>query len=105
MERIDTSSLVDRVYEHLLDRIITGAVKYGDSINIKKVAVELSVSTIPGARGGEAPRVRGGRQHQAPQLLQGAHSLAENDPGSVRVREALEAFAVTRSRAGKTPPR
>ena len=47
MERIDTSSLVDRVYQHLLNQIITGMVKYGDSINLKKVAAELSVSTMP----------------------------------------------------------
>ena len=105
MERIDTSSLVDRVYEHLLDRIITGAVKYGDSINIKKVAVELSVSTMPGARGGEAPRVRGGRQHQAPQLLQGAHSIAENDPGGVRAARSPRAYAVMRSQGRIPPPR
>jgi DNA-binding GntR family transcriptional regulator len=44
---LDPRSLVDRVYDHLLDRIITGAIKYGDAINIKKVAAELSVSSMP----------------------------------------------------------
>jgi DNA-binding GntR family transcriptional regulator len=46
-ERIDTSSLVDRVYEYLLDQIVTGAIKYGDNISIKQIAAELSVSTMP----------------------------------------------------------
>ncbi len=45
--QIDTSSLVDRVYEYLLDRIVTGAIKYGDSISIKDIAGELAVSTMP----------------------------------------------------------
>jgi DNA-binding GntR family transcriptional regulator len=46
-ERIDTSSLVDRVYEYLLDRIVTGTIKYGDNISIKQIAAELNVSTMP----------------------------------------------------------
>jgi DNA-binding GntR family transcriptional regulator len=45
--RIDTSSLVDRVYEYILERIVTGAIKYGDSISIKDIAGELNVSTMP----------------------------------------------------------
>ena len=40
-------SLVDRVYEHLLEQIITGAVRYGDTISIKGVARQLSVSSMP----------------------------------------------------------
>jgi DNA-binding GntR family transcriptional regulator len=40
-------SLVDRVYEHLLEQIITGAVRYGDTISIKGVAQQLSVSSMP----------------------------------------------------------
>ena len=46
-ERIDTSSLVDRVYEYLLDQIVSGTIKYGDNISIKQIAAELSVSTMP----------------------------------------------------------
>jgi DNA-binding GntR family transcriptional regulator len=46
-KRIDTSSLVDRVYEYLLDQIVTGTIKYGDSISIKQIAAELNVSTMP----------------------------------------------------------
>lgn len=43
----ETRSLVDRVYNHLLERIISGAIHYGDTISIKKVASELSVSSMP----------------------------------------------------------
>jgi DNA-binding GntR family transcriptional regulator len=46
-KRIDTSSLVDRVYEYLLDQIVTGTIKYGDNISIKQIAAELNVSTMP----------------------------------------------------------
>jgi DNA-binding GntR family transcriptional regulator len=46
-KRIDTSSLVDRVYEYLLEQIVTGTIKYGDSISIKQIAAELNVSTMP----------------------------------------------------------
>lgn len=44
---IDTSSLVDRVYEYLLEQVLSGAVKYGDSVSIKDIAAELDVSTMP----------------------------------------------------------
>jgi DNA-binding GntR family transcriptional regulator len=44
---IDTRSLVEQVYEHLLTQIITGAVQYGDTLNIKKTAAELKISTMP----------------------------------------------------------
>jgi DNA-binding GntR family transcriptional regulator len=42
-----TRNLVDRVYEHILEQVITGAVRYGDTISIKKIAAELGVSTMP----------------------------------------------------------
>jgi len=47
MSLIDTRSLVDRVYEYLLEEIITGAIQYGDTIKIKSVAEKLKVSTMP----------------------------------------------------------
>lgn len=47
MARTAASSLVDRVYEYLLDQIIGGAVRYGDTISIKGVANRLSVSSMP----------------------------------------------------------
>lgn len=43
----EAPSLVDRVYTHLLNKIITGAIRYGDPISIKNVAAELSVSSMP----------------------------------------------------------
>lgn len=47
MKKLDTRSLVDQVYEYLLNQIIAGSIKYGDAINLKKVAAELSISTMP----------------------------------------------------------
>jgi DNA-binding GntR family transcriptional regulator len=47
MTPIDTRSLVDRVYGYLLNRIITGGIGYGEIINIKRIAQELDVSTMP----------------------------------------------------------
>jgi len=44
---IDTRSLVDQVYEYLLTQIITGAIQYGDILNVKKIATELKISTMP----------------------------------------------------------
>ncbi len=47
MQGIDTRSLVDRVHEYLLNQIIDGGINYGDTINLKRVAAELKVSTMP----------------------------------------------------------
>jgi DNA-binding GntR family transcriptional regulator len=44
---IDTRSLVDRVYEYVLERIVTGRIKYGQTISIKRLAEELEISTMP----------------------------------------------------------
>jgi len=46
-ENGESPSLVERVYSHLLEKIISGAIRYGDAISIKKVAAELSVSSMP----------------------------------------------------------
>jgi DNA-binding GntR family transcriptional regulator len=46
-ETSESPSLVERVYSHLLEKIISGAIRYGDAISIKKVAAELSVSSMP----------------------------------------------------------
>ena len=40
-------SLVDRVYEYIIEQIITGAIRYGDTVSIKGVAGKLSVSSMP----------------------------------------------------------
>jgi DNA-binding GntR family transcriptional regulator len=97
MNPIDTRSLVDRVYGYLLNRIITGSIKYGDTINIKGIARELDVSTMP---------VR-----EAVKRLEFERMVSIKPRSSCRVRmpsrtmifevyelrEALETFAVTKS--------
>jgi DNA-binding GntR family transcriptional regulator len=100
---VDTLSLVDRVYETLLDRIITGAIRYGDTISIKRVAAELSVSSMPV------------REAMKRLEFEGVVTIKPRSACRVRrptrrmilevyvLREALEAFAVT-SRAGRIDP-
>jgi DNA-binding GntR family transcriptional regulator len=99
----DARSLVDKVYEHLLDRIITGAVKYGDTISIKKVASELSVSSMPV------------REAVKRLEIEGIVTIKPRSACKVRIpsrrmilevyelREALEAYAVTHC-AGRIDP-
>jgi DNA-binding GntR family transcriptional regulator len=94
---IDTRSLVDRVYEYLLDLIITGTIRYGDTISIKKVAADLSVSSMPV------------REAVKRLEFEGVVTIKPRSACRVRVpsrrmilevydlREALEAYAVTRS--------
>lgn len=41
------SSLSDQVYDYLADQIITGKISFGDRLNIKQIAAQLNVSTIP----------------------------------------------------------
>jgi len=40
-------SLSEFAYQYLVDQIITGAIRYGDKLNIKQLAAELNVSTMP----------------------------------------------------------
>lgn len=40
-------SLSDQVYEYLADQIITGEIAYGERLNIKQIAAQLNVSSIP----------------------------------------------------------
>jgi DNA-binding GntR family transcriptional regulator len=47
MSEIDTRSLTDRVYDYLLNQIITGAIKYGETLSIRSIAEELKISTMP----------------------------------------------------------
>jgi DNA-binding GntR family transcriptional regulator len=47
MGEIDTRSLVEKVYDYLLEQIISGAIQYGDTINVKALADRLDVSTMP----------------------------------------------------------
>ncbi|MFW6338793.1 MAG: GntR family transcriptional regulator [Alkalispirochaetaceae bacterium] len=41
------SSLSEQVYDYLADQIITGKISFGDRLNIKQIAAQLNVSTIP----------------------------------------------------------
>jgi len=96
-------SLVDRVYEHLLEQIITGSIRYGDTISIKGVAASLSVSSMP---------VREALKRLE---FEGVVSIKPRSSCRVRVpsrttiievyelREALEAYALSKS-AGRIPP-
>ncbi|HEY9594799.1 MAG TPA: GntR family transcriptional regulator, partial [Spirochaetia bacterium] len=102
-QMIDTRSLVDRVYEYLLDLIITGSISYGDTISIKKVAADLSVSSMPV------------REAVKRLEFEGVVTIKPRSACRVRVpsrrmilevyelREALEAYAVTHS-AGRLDP-
>lgn len=40
-------SLSEYVYEYLADQIIKGAIRYGEKLNIKQLAAEMNVSTMP----------------------------------------------------------
>ena len=44
---IDSRSLVDRVYDHLLEQIESGGIVQGQTISVRKVADELGLSTMP----------------------------------------------------------
>lgn len=44
---IFTTSLVDQVYEYLLDQIISNKLTYGDNLNIKELSEKLEISTMP----------------------------------------------------------
>jgi DNA-binding GntR family transcriptional regulator len=44
---IFTTSLVDQVYEYLLDQIISNKLSYGDNLNIKEISEKLGISTMP----------------------------------------------------------
>jgi DNA-binding GntR family transcriptional regulator len=102
-KKVDSLSLVDRVYETLLERIISGAIRYGDTISIKKVAAELSVSSMPV------------REAMKRLEFEGVVTIKPRSACRVRLpsrrmilevyelREALEAFAVMR-RQGKIDP-
>jgi DNA-binding GntR family transcriptional regulator len=99
----EATSLVDRVYTHLLNRIITGTIRYGDAISIKRVAAELSVSSMPV------------REAMKRLEFEGVVTIKPRSACRVRrptrrmilevyeLREAFEVFAVTR-RDGKVDP-
>jgi DNA-binding GntR family transcriptional regulator len=102
-ETSESQSLVERVYSHLLERIINGTIRYGDAISIKKVAAELSVSSMPV------------REAVKRLEFEGVVTIKPRSACRVRipsrkmilevyqVREALEGFAVLRGRGRQDP--
>lgn len=42
-----SASLSDQVYDYLSQQIVSGAIKYGDRLNIKTIAAQLQVSPMP----------------------------------------------------------
>jgi DNA-binding GntR family transcriptional regulator len=44
---IDTSTLSDKVYQFLADKILEGEISYGERLNIREIADLLNVSTMP----------------------------------------------------------
>lgn len=42
-----TTSLVDQVYEYLIDEIVSNKLSYGDNLNIKEISEKLGISTMP----------------------------------------------------------
>ncbi len=44
---IDTSTLSDKVYQYLADKILEGEIGYGERLNIREIADLLNVSTMP----------------------------------------------------------
>ena len=100
---VASRSLVDRVYNHLLEKIISGDIRYGDSISIKKVASDLSVSSMPV------------REAMKRLEFEGVVTIKPRSACRVRVpsrkmilevyelREALEGFAVMRARNRRDP--
>ena len=47
MPAIDSRSLVDRVYDHLMEQIESGVIGHGQTVSVRKVANELGLSTMP----------------------------------------------------------
>ncbi len=102
-ENSESLSLVERVYQHLLEKIISGAIRYGDPISIKKVAAELSVSSMPV------------REAVKRLEFEGVVTIKPRSACRVRipsrrmilevyqVREALEGFAVMRGSGRQDP--
>ncbi len=99
----EAKSLVDRVYNHLLDRIITGAIRYGDTISIKKVAAELSVSSMPVREAVKRLEFEGVVTIKPRSACRVRVPSRQMILEVYQVREALEGFAVLQSRGRLDP--
>ncbi len=94
---IDTRSLVDHVYEYLLNQIIAGEIKYGDPFNIKKIATDLNVSTMPvreALKRLEFEQIVSNKPRSSCRLLKPSPNLIRQ---VCELREVIELYAVSSS--------
>ncbi len=94
---------MDQVYEFLRTQIITGVIKYGDILSIKKIASGLEISTMPVRKAAKClefeqvvsikPRIFCRVRKPSPKMIWEVHEL----------RVFLERYAVTKS-LGHIPP-
>ncbi|MEI6389415.1 MAG: GntR family transcriptional regulator [Spirochaetota bacterium] len=102
---IDTSSLVDRVYEYLLTQIITGDIKYGDVINIKLIASVLKISTMPvreALKRLEFERIVSIKPRSSCRLLKPSRKMIRE---VYELREVIELHAATTGKGREDPVR
>lgn len=102
---IDTRSLVDRVYEYLLTQIVTGEFKYGDIVNIKKVAEQLKISTMPvreALKRLEFERIVEIRPRSSCRILKPSRKLIRE---VYELREVIELYAATSHKRRGDPAR
>ena len=100
---IDTRSLVDRVYDYLLKQIINGDIKYGETINIKKIAELLQVSTMPvreALKRLEFGRIVEIKPRSSCCVLKPSRKMIRE---VCELREVIELYAATKGR-GRTDP-
>jgi DNA-binding GntR family transcriptional regulator len=94
---IDTRSLVDRVYDYLLTQIVDAEIKYGDVINIKRVADALKISTMPvreALKRLEFERIVEIKPRSSCRLLKPSRKLIRE---VYELREAIELYAAQRA--------
>jgi DNA-binding GntR family transcriptional regulator len=96
-QKRDTRNLVDHVYEHILEQIITGAVRYGDTISIKKVAGELGVSTMPVREALKRLELEQVVSIKPRSFCRVRHPSRKMIMEVYELREVLEEYAVTRT--------
>jgi DNA-binding GntR family transcriptional regulator len=102
---IDTRSLVDKVYEHILTEIINGEIQYGENINIKQIAEELSISTMPvreALKRLEFEHIVSIKPRSSCSLLKPSRKMIRE---VYRLREVIELYAATEGEGSKDPAR
>ena len=94
---IDTRSLVDRVYEYLLNQIIEGSIRYGEQINTKEIAKVLNISTMPvreAIKKLEYDQIVEIKPRSKCQVKEPTKKMIKD---IYELREVLEAYALTKS--------